>query len=180
MKKVFAKYERCFWAVLLIAALFPVLAFVYRDVLARFGDLSLFIYERSFFEETVLKAGGFLEYISAFLAQFLYVPWLGALIAVLLWEAVYWLSLKAFDIPRGFSVLALVPVAMLLLTVMGYGDKVNVLLHRDVFYIATLGFLASLAILLCCKRIRKYFSVYAHHTDYTNQKLYNNNVDYGR
>lgn len=156
MKKVFTKYERCFWAVLLAAVLFPVLAFLYKDVLARFGDLSLFIYERSFFEETVLKAGGFLEYISAFLAQFLYVPWLGALLAVLLWEAVYWLSLKAFDIPRGFSVIGLVPVAMLLLTVMGYGDKVNVMLYRNVFYTATLGFLASLAILQCCKSIRKY------------------------
>ena len=156
MKKVFAKYERRFWAVLLFVVLFPVLAFVFKDVLARFGELSLFIYDRSFFEETVFRAGGFLEYISAFLAQLLYFPWLGALIAVLLWEAVYWLSIKAFDIPRGFSVLALVPVTMLLLTVMGYGDKVNVLLHRDVFYIATLGFLYSLGMVLCCKTIRSF------------------------
>ena len=156
MKKVFSRYERLFWAALLFVVLFPVLAFVFRDVLARFGDLSLFIYDRSFFEETVFKAGGFLGYISAFLAQILYAPWLGALIAVLLWEAVYWLSLTAFDIPRGFSVLALVPVAMLLLTVMGYGDKVNVMLYRNVFYTATLGFLASLAILQCCKSIGNY------------------------
>jgi hypothetical protein len=156
MKKLFARHERWFWAALLFAVLFPVLAFFFRDVLARFGDLSLFIYDRSFFNETVLKPAGFLEYISAFLAQVLFIPWLGALIAVLLWEAIYWLSLKAFDIPKGWSVLALVPVAALLLTVMGYGDKVNVLLYRNVFYTATLGFLAILAILLICKRIRKY------------------------
>lgn len=156
MKNIFSKYERWFWAALLFVVLFPVLAFVFRDVLARFGELSLFIYDRSFFEETVFKAGGLLEYISAFVAQILYIPWLGALVVVLLWEAVYWLSIKAFDIPRGFSVLALVPVALLLLTIMGYGDKVNILLHRDVFYTATLGFLASLAILLYSKCIRKY------------------------
>ena len=156
MKQFFEKYEGVFWAALLFAVLYPVLAFLFRDVLARFGELSLFIYERSFFEETVFKAGGLLEYISAFLAQSLLVPWLGSLLAVLLWEAVYFLSVKGFDIPKGFSVYALVPVAMLLLTAMGYGDKVNVLLYRNVFFTATLGFLASLAIMLCCKNIRSF------------------------
>ena len=156
MKKLFARHERWFWAALLAAVLFPVMAFVYKDVLARFGDLSLFICDRSFFADTVFKAGGLLEYVSAFLAQILYVPWLGALIAVLLWVAVYKLSVKAFDIPRGWSVLALVPVAMLLATIMGYGDKVNVLLYRNVFYTATLGFLVSLGIVICCKGIRNF------------------------
>ena len=155
-KTAFFKYERVFWAALLFVVLFPVLAFVYNDVIARFGELSLFIYDRSFFEETVLKAGGFLEYISSFMAQILVMPWLGALVAVLLWEAVYWLSLKAFDIPRGYSIYALIPVAMLLMTIMGYGDKVNVLLYRNVFYTATLGFLASLGILLCFRAVRSF------------------------
>lgn len=156
MKTRFARHERWLWAALLAVVLLPVLAFVYNEVLARFGALSLFIYERSFFEETVLKAGGFLEYISAFFAQILVFPAIGALVAVLLWEAVYWLSLKAFDIPRGYSIFAVVPVAMLLLTIMGYGDKVNVLLCRNVFYTATLGFLVSLGMLLCCRRITNF------------------------
>lgn len=155
-KSGFQRYERRIWAALLLVALFPILAFVFKDVVARFGELSLFIYDRSFFDETVLKVGGFLEYISAFLAQILVVPWLGSLVAVLLFEAVYWLFIKAFDLPRGFSVIALAPVAMLLATVMGYGDKVNVLLYRNVFYTATLGFLASLAIVLCSKSIRNF------------------------
>ena len=155
-KSVFLKYERLCWAVLLAATLFPLLAFVFKDVVARFGELSLFIYDRSFFEETVFKAGGLLEYISAFLAQILVVPWLGSLIAVLLWLAVYRLFIAAFDLPRGYSVIALAPVAMLLMTVMGYGDKVNVLLYRNVFYTATLGFLYSLGVVLCCKKVRSY------------------------
>ncbi len=155
-KTAFLKYERLCWAVLLAAALFPLLAFVFKDVVARFGELSLFIYDRSFFEETVFKAGGLLEYISAFLAQILVVPWLGSLIAVLLWLAVYRLFIAAFDLPRGYSVIALAPVAMLLMTVMGYGDKVNVLLYRNVFYTATLGFLYSLSVALCCKKVRSY------------------------
>lgn len=155
-KTGYVKHERCFFAALLFVVLFPLLAFLFNDVVARFGELSLFIYDRSYFQEVALKAGGFLQYISAFLAQILYVPWLGSLVAVLLWEAVYWLSIKAFDIPRGYSVLALLPVAMLVLTVMGYGDKVNVLLYRNVFYTSTLGFLSSLAIVLCCKNIRNF------------------------
>ena len=84
-KTGYMKYERVFWAALLAVVLFPVLAFAFKDVLARFGELSLFIYDRSFFNDTVLKAGGFLEYISSFMAQFLIIPWLGALLAVLLW-----------------------------------------------------------------------------------------------
>ena len=156
IKAGYMKYERVFWAALLAVVLFPVLAFGFKDVLARFGELSLFIYDRSFFNDTVMKAGGFLEYISSFMAQFLIFPWLGALLAVLLWEAVYWLSFKAFDIPRGYSIYAAIPVAMLLVTIMGYGDKVNVLLYRNVFYTATLGFLASLAILLCCRKVRSF------------------------
>ena len=155
-KTGFLKYERVFWAALLAVVLFPVLAFGFKDVLARFGELSLFIYDRSFFNDTVLKAGGFLEYIASFLAQFLVIPWLGALLAVLLWEAVYWLSFKVFDIPRGYSIYAAIPVAMLLVTIMGYGDKVNVLLYRNVFYTATLGYLASLAILLLCRSLHNF------------------------
>ena len=155
-KTGFVKHERRFFAALLFVVLFPLLAFLFKDVLARFGELSLFLYDRSYFQEVALKAGGFLQYGSAFLAQILYVPWLGALVAVLLWEAVYWLSIKAFDIPRGLSVLGLVPVAMLLVTVMGYGDKVNVLLYRNVFYTSTLGFLSSLAIVLCCRKVRSF------------------------
>ena len=155
-KTGFYRYERVFWAALMAVVLFPVLAIFFKDVLARFSDLSLFIYDRSFFNDTVLKAGGFLEYISSFLAQFLIIPWLGALLAVLLWEAVYWLSFKVFDIPRGYSIYAAIPVAMLLVTIMGYGDKVNVLLYRNVFYTATLGYLASLAILLCCRAVRSF------------------------
>ncbi|MBR5671457.1 MAG: hypothetical protein IKX11_06330, partial [Bacteroidales bacterium] len=156
IKAGYMKYERVLWAALLAVVLFPVLAFGFKDVLARFGELSLFIYDRSFFNDTVMKAGGFLEYISSFMAQFLIFPWLGALLAVLLWEAVYWLSFKAFDIPRGYSIYAAIPVAMLLVTIMGYGDKVNVLLYRNVFYTATLGFLSSLAILLCCRKVRSF------------------------
>ena len=83
-KSGFQRYERRIWAALLLVALFPILAFVFKDVVARFGELSLFIYDRSFFDETVLKVGGFLEYISAFLAQILVVPWLVSLVAVLL------------------------------------------------------------------------------------------------
>ena len=156
IKSDYVRHERLFLAVLLFVVLIPVLAFVFRDVVARFGELSLFIFDRSYFEEVALKPGGFLEYISAFLSQILYVPWLGSLVAVLLWETVYWLVIKAFDIPRGYSMFGLVPVALLLLTVMGYGDKVNVLLYRNVFYTATLGFLSSLAIVLCCKKIRSF------------------------
>ena len=100
IKSGYVRYERLFLAVLLFVVLFPVLAFVFRDVVARFGELSLFIFDRSYFEEVALKPGGFLEYISAFLSQILYVPWLGSLVAVLLWEVVYWLVIKAFDIPR--------------------------------------------------------------------------------
>ncbi len=85
------------------------------DLMFRLQELSLFLFDRSFFYEHLQSPGGLLEYAGKFLTQFFYYPWLGALILSILLVLWQWMLIRAFELPKQLRLLSLLPPAMALL-----------------------------------------------------------------
>ena len=149
------KKERKFFAALIFLVMFLLMAFCYNALIQRMGEMSLFVYNRAHFDELIFQAGGLLRYSSDFLAQALYLPWLAALLAVGLLEGIYYLSIKIFNIPKGYSAFALLPVALVVAVLAGYGEAFQTLLQRNIFFTVPLGYFASLAFVYLFSKVGK-------------------------
>ncbi len=136
----------------LIVAVWPVLAVSSAPLLEHLGDFSFFVGTADFFSQKVFAVAGFLDYLCLFLNQLLFYPWLAALLLTALLVAVYFLSLSIFRIDKQNPSIALVPVALLLATVTGYGRHLFLLENMNVFYSSAIGFLISLCITQCIMR----------------------------
>lgn len=101
----------------------------------------MFLFNSSYFMERITVAGGLSDYLSEFLVQFYYLPWLGAaLLAVLgmTLQAFTWLSIKRFS-SSNLYLLSFIPA----LLVWAYMGEPDVLLCYEV------GILLALACFLC-------------------------------
>jgi hypothetical protein len=85
------------WIGILIPFIFFVFVFLYirlridPGLINQYQD-TLFLFDRSFFHSFLQTPGGAAEYLSAFLSQFMIIPWLGALILTLLSVLLYELT----------------------------------------------------------------------------------------
>lgn len=143
--------------ILFIAALlvlWAVLSLFEHDQLLRIERESLFLFTRPFFDLCFSKAGGFLTYAGCFLTQFLIIPWLGSLILVLLWALIGLAVKKVFNISTKWSVLALVPVALLAAGNMRIGYMIFHLKTPGFFFTSTLGYLFMVIAIWWFKLIR--------------------------
>lgn len=130
---------------LIFAALtFCLLGFYKADLLFRGQELSLFLFDPSFFLDHLTTPGGLLAYIGAFLSRFFYYPLLGAVIMlaflVLLQQTVYRLA----KLHRDYFLLSFLPACFLLLFVTQLDYTIYVLKIRDIYYSQLLGFLFAL------------------------------------
>lgn len=110
-----------------------------HDLLWVAQEQSLFLATPMFFQQCIELPGGGLSWAAAFLTQFFHYPMLGAGLMGLLWAFLMWLLKRAFDIPRGWMWLTLLPVAMLLLGCVELGYWVYFLKLRGHLLVATLG-----------------------------------------
>ena len=94
---------------LFFVVLWVVLSTYESALLFRINELSVFLFDGLFFEGMMSKPAGFLQYISSFLVQFFYYPALGAAIYVAMLYAVYRLVVNVFELPKNYSLLAMVP-----------------------------------------------------------------------
>ena len=85
-----------------------------NELLFRSQELSLWLPTEMWFQRRMSYPAGFLTVVATFLNQFMFYPWLGALLLVGLWLAVYLLTLKVFRIPSHRAALALIPVSLLI------------------------------------------------------------------
>lgn len=85
------------------------------DLMFRMQELSLFLFDKHYFNEYLQSPGALLEYAGKFLTQFFYYPWLGALILILLLLVWQWMLIRAFNLPKQLRLLSLLPPAMALL-----------------------------------------------------------------
>ena len=89
------------------------------DVLYEAQNQNLFLHTPLFFEQQMMKAGGFLTWIGSYLTQYFFYPTLGTSILCLLWLFLIWLIHKAY--PETWLPLALLPIGCLLLTIVDMG-----------------------------------------------------------
>lgn len=107
------------------------LAVNFRYLLSTTEDFSLFVYSTSFFLDKISQPGGLLLYITGFLTQFLYYPWLGALIITGLLLFIRWLVYKSFDFNKKYFVLSYIPSFLLLIAMTNVGRSLYVVAHIE-------------------------------------------------
>lgn len=88
------------WAPIIAAALviWSVMTFANGDFLYRNGDLSLFIFGVDFLSESLNIPGGALSWLGSFFTQFLLIPWLGALLWVIMLFLAAAMTVRTFGI----------------------------------------------------------------------------------
>ena len=133
--------------------LWLVLAFFESVQLYRIQDQSLFLNTTLFFKEMMAVPAGLLSYIGCFLIQFLYYPALGAAIYVLLLYAVYFLVRKVFNISSRWSLIALLPVALLVATNMFMGYWIFYIKLPGYFFVAVVGVIFMLLAMWAYKKM---------------------------
>ena len=134
--------------------LWCMLAFREQFFLKKVEDLSIFMFDKLFIMESFRIPGGFLGLAGSFLTQFLHLPWIGALIWVLLLLLAYYLTIRVLHIPESYRALALVPVALLVIGNMSVGYGIFIMREQDHFFAPTLGYIAALIPLFALNHIK--------------------------
>ena len=133
---------------LLAALIWVVLAFHEQYFLKKVEDLSLFLFDGQYIKDALLIPGGFISVAGSFFTQFLYIPWIGSLIWVVMLLLIYQLTIKAFNIPIHLSALAIIPSALLVIAVMSIGYGIFIIREQDYFFAPLIGCLVILLALL--------------------------------
>lgn len=139
---------------LLAFVIWIILVFREQYYLRKVEDLSLFLFDGRFVLDSFSTPGGLLGLAGSFLTQFLHIPWLGALIWVILLLISYNLTIKALRIPDTLSVLAMIPVALLVIYNMSLGYGVFIMRAQDHFFAPLLGYITVLIPLFAIRNIR--------------------------
>ena len=121
-----------------------VLSFYENATLFRISDLSLFLFDEVYFNEMLSVPAGLLMYVSSFFVQFFHYPVLGATIYIALLYLVYRLTIKIFEIPKRYCLLALIPVTALLAANTQLGYWIFYLKIPGYYYVVLLAVLAIL------------------------------------
>lgn len=138
---------------LFFVAVWSLLVFYDTAQLYRLESLSVFLDTKLFFNEMMKAPAGFLSYIASYLLQFFYYPAVGATIYVALLYVVYRLVRKVFEIPARWSLLALLPVTMLLATNTNMGYWIYYIKLPGYYYVALLGVIVVLLALMLYKKL---------------------------
>lgn len=94
-------------------------------------DNSVFIEGRTFMVDTV-QSHGWVAWVSCYLTQFLYHPWLGSTMLIALWVAIYLLITSTFHLEGKWCFIALLPNMFFLFWTLDYGYWI--------YYTKTVGF----------------------------------------
>ena len=117
------------------------------DLLWKVQQYNLFLDTSFFLSEKMLVPGGLLSYVSCFFTQFFFHPWLGVLMLCGWWLLLMWLTKRTFRIADGWTVLTLIPVAVLLVANMCLGYWHYFMKLQGYFFAATIGTTVAVAML---------------------------------
>ena len=134
------------WIGALLLVAFALLAYE-SDLLWKVQQYNLFLDTSLFFSQKMVVPGGFLSYVSCYFTQFFFHPWLGVLILCGCWLLLMWLTKRTFRIADSWAVLALIPVATLVVADMCLGYWHYFMKLSGYFFVATIGSMAAVALL---------------------------------
>lgn len=106
--------------------IFAIVAFIMlpvtnEDYLYTIQENQVFIKGVTFMKDMVNSYGGWGTWISCYLTQFFYYPWLGSTIIIAFWCIIYLLIIKLFHIKGKWTPIALLPSLFLLFNLLDYG-----------------------------------------------------------
>ncbi|MBR4793689.1 MAG: hypothetical protein IK038_08515 [Bacteroidaceae bacterium] len=138
----------------LAAVLFILLLTCGQYYLKKVEDLSIFMFDWLYFKDAIKIPAGFLGVAGAFCTQFLFYPWLGAIIWIFILLTAYQLTIRALKLPQHLQALAIIPVALLVISNMSLGYGVFIMREQDHFFAPLLGYIVSLIPLFAVRRIQ--------------------------
>ena len=132
-----------------------VLLFFEADLLWKVQQHNVFLDTTMFFQQMMAMPGGMLEWLATYFSQHFYYPWVGVIILCGWWLLLMWLTKQAFNVPDRWTVLTLVPVAILIVANMCLGYWIYVIKLPGYFYVATIGTTALAALLWAYRILNK-------------------------
>ena len=112
--------------------------------MAHVEKLSLFLYTSQFLSQKLVVAGGMLSYVGAWLTQFLYVPWQGALAVCVLCGLLMLVMQQAFRLSYLWAPLLLAPLAAVLMSDFMLGYWVYLIKMPGYFFGLSVGSITGL------------------------------------
>lgn len=116
------------------------------DLLWKVQQHNVFLGTSSFFRQMMAVPGGMLSYLASYFTQHFYYPWVGVILLCCWWLLLMWLTKRTFNIPARWTVLTLIPVAILLVANIYLGYWVYLIKLPGYFYVATIGTVAAIAL----------------------------------
>lgn len=134
-----------FWlpATALFLTALLLLALGYADYLRKVESLSLFLPTGMFFDQCMSAPAGFLTWVSLWLTQTFYTPWLGALVFGALLVILAFAIKGAFGMSKGAFGFAILPSAMPLLALINLGYTIFSLKTPGYAFLFPLGMLTT-------------------------------------
>lgn len=117
------------------------------DLLWKVQQHNVFLNTSLFFNQMMAMPGGMLSYLGAFFTQHFYYPWIGVILLCGWWLLLMWLTKRTFNIPDRWTVVSVIPVAILLVANMDMGYWVYFMKMPGYFYAATIGTTVATALL---------------------------------
>lgn len=114
------------------------------EMLYRSQELSLFLPTRQFYESMLIYPGGVLQWMACWATQFFYHPGTGITMLVGCWAVIMLLIVSLFRLKKWGTMLACVPILLLMATVVQTGYWVYYTKLQGYFFVPTLGILLSL------------------------------------
>lgn len=135
--------------------LWVILSFFSYEFILKVEEKSLFIYDMFWLKDFLNKPSGILSCAGLFFTQFLHIPWLGALIWVLLLTASAELTRIVFKIPQKLSLLTYIPAAFFVAHNMSIGYMIYMISLPGYFFMPTLGYLWALLTVAVLRKPQK-------------------------
>lgn len=132
------------WGVVMTVIAFVLTAGINSEYMRRLEGLALFIPGKHAFADSFLTPGGPLEWCCRFLNQFLYYPWVGATLLVLILAAIFFVSVRLFNLRGWLTPLALIIPALFLLQTLIPGYSIFLIKSQGWVFTNPLGLLISL------------------------------------
>ncbi len=117
-----------------------------EEFLWKVQELNLHLDTPLFFHQQMVVAGGLLTWLGTWFTEFFFHPALGVGWLCLWWGLLMFLASRAFKVPLKWSVVLLIPVALLLITCVDMGYWVYYLKLRGHFFVAPIALCA-----VCCE-----------------------------
>ena len=132
---------------LTLTVLAIIMLYFEADLLWKVQQHNVFLNTSLFFNQMMAMPGGMLSYLGAFFTQHFCYPWVGVILMCGWWLLLMWLTKRAFNIPDRWTVVSIIPVAILLVANMDMGYWVYFIKMPGYFYAATIGSTAAVALI---------------------------------